>query len=161
MFNEGDRIIHPTKMVRGEVLEIYDGIAYIEMDNGVETDFPVDELMLESEYKSPDEIEKEKMEAADEEKKAIAERIWPNIRPVIADLTERCHANAMAAVSVLGGSGTSWDELTSYHKMNYLIAWSGISFDQWADAADVGKLDSIQLALMAQLGELANKAGLK
>jgi hypothetical protein len=157
MFNEGDRVIHTGKLIRGEVLEIDGNTAYLEMDNGVEMDFPVSDLILESEYKTPDEIKRELDDLVDESKKKAAEVIWPKIRPVIACLVESYVVNRVEpSVKALGGSATPWNELSAYHKMNYMCALTGTTLDQWIDAADVGKLPLLQLTIMAQIGEAAS-----
>ena len=151
-FNEGDQVIHKSKLDRGTVLEVADGIAYLEMDNLVEMDFPLSDLVLESEYKSPADLEKEVMDLKSDANKKLAEVIWPKIRPVLANMTSVYALSAEAAVGILGGEATPWEELTAYHKMNFLCIWTKTKFEDWVDAADVGKLGDVQLAIMTQIG---------
>lgn len=157
MIVERDWVIHSKTGNCGQVLEISNGIAYIELENGVEMDFPVAELVLESEYKTPADIEQEQMDAADEDKKAAAEIIWPKIRPVLAHLTQLYMEHMAVAVTAIGGSSSPWDELTAYHKMNFLCIWTKIPFEKWVDAKDVGMLDKLQLTIMGKIGEEAIK----
>lgn len=157
-FDEGDRVIHKTRLDRGTVLEIDDGTVYIEMDNGVEMDFHVSELMMESEYKTPADIEREKMDAVDADKKAAAEIIWPKLRPATVRLVELYHANIAMAANQLFGSATPWAELTAYHKMNFLVVLSKFSFEKWMEANNNGKLHVLEIAILMQIGEALKKS---
>lgn len=46
MFKEGDRVIHKTTRDCGTILEVDDGVAYIERDNGCEVDYSVSAIEL-------------------------------------------------------------------------------------------------------------------
>ena len=152
--NEQDWVIHPKTGNCGQVLEIADGVAYLELENGVEMDFPVSELVLESEYKTPHEQKEEALSNADEEKKKVAEEIWPLVRDTLAVLTERyAEEVAVAVKQTMGGTATPWNELSAYHKMNYLVALTGTSFEKWEEAHKTNTLARLQLTVMMVMGQ--------
>lgn len=157
IFNEGDRVVHSTKGDRGTVLELDGSTVYLEMDNGVEMDFPADVLVLESEYKTPHEKEQEAIEAASAEKKQVAEEIWPLVRDTLAILTERYVEEVNVALRMVGGEGASWDKLTAYHKMNYLAVLTGTTFEKWEEAHKTNTLPRLQLAVMMAMGQNLKK----
>ena len=159
MFNMDDRVIHKDNLFRGTVLEVCDGWAYLELDNGVEMEFPVSELMLESEYKSPEEKKREEMETTNTEKLAIAELILPEIRSILVTLGRSAAEQGMLAVIAIGGSATPWDELNAFHKMNFISVATGVPFEQWETGYHAGTLANVQLLALANIGEaLKNRA---
>lgn len=107
-FNKGDRIIHPEKLIRGTVLEVDDGIAYLEMDNGVEMDFPEGVIVREEYYKSPEEKRQEEMALADSVTLAVAELILPEVRNLLVGLAKMRAEKAGEAVRALGGTAAPW-----------------------------------------------------
>ena len=151
-FNDGDRVIHKTRLDRGTVVDSDGGTIYIELDNGVEMDFSALDLMLEEDYKTPHEVEQGAINAVAKDKKKAAEEIWPKIRPILASMTHLYADNASMAVVALGGAAGSWDEMTTYHKMNFLCVWTKTSFDDWINSAEIGKLDDLQLLILTQIG---------
>lgn len=139
MFNDGDRIVTKDGY-RGKFIEEYAGVAYLELDNGVELDCPILDIMLEADYKTPEEIKREKSLLSQKENDAVAECILPNVEPLILALAEFQARGAALAVSVLGGSAKSWDDLTAFQKMNFVCIASGVKFSEWVDAYNNDKM---------------------
>lgn len=147
-FNEGDRVIHKTRLDRGTVVDGYDGIAYIELDNGVEMDFPVAELMLEEEYKSPHELRQEEMAAADEATLFVAELILPEVRNIFVALAMKMADEAGAAVIALGGSASPWEKSNAFHKMNFISVATNTRFIDWVNAHNDDRMTAFQLEVL-------------
>jgi len=150
IFNEGDRVIHSTKLIRGTVLETDDGIVYLEMDNGVEMDFSGTDLMLESEYKSPEEERQEEM-AADAATLFVAELIFPEVRNIFVALAMKMADEAGAAVIALGGSASTWEEMNDFHRMNFISVATHTQFIDWVNAHNDDRMAAFQLEVLMAL----------
>ena len=157
-FNERDWVIHTKCGNRGQVLEIADGIAYIELDNGVEMDFPVSDLMLEDDYTSPEEQKQEEMAFADAATLMVAELILPEVRNIFVALAMKIAAESGAAVILLGGSASPWEEMNAYHKMNFISVSTDTQFIDWVNAYNENNMALFQLNILVALGE---KVGIK
>lgn len=55
MFNEGDRVVAKDTRAFGTVLETYEDMACVELDNGVEMEYKLDQLITEDEFKNHEE----------------------------------------------------------------------------------------------------------
>lgn len=155
--NERDWVIHTKSGNRGQVLEIADGIAYIELENGVEMDFSISDLILESEHKSPEEERQEDMALADDTVRAVAELILPEVKSIFITLAQRLAASSGLAVIALGGSAAPWEEMNAYHKMNFISVSTGTKFIDWVNAYNDGNMAVFQLSILVALGERASK----
>jgi len=157
-FDTDDRVIHKTNLTRGVVLEIDDGIAYLEMDNGVEMDFHVSDLMLESEYKSPEEERQEEMAFADAATLMVAGLILPEVRNLLVGLAMKMADEAGTAVITLGGTASPWSEMNAFHKMNFICVATHTKFIDWVNAYNDNDMALFQLNILVAMGE---RAGIK
>ena len=153
MFNEGDKIVNIKTGDHGMFLEEYAGVAYLEMDNGVEMDCSVNSIVLEEDYKTPEEIKQEEMTLASEANHAIAELIFPEVRSLLVTMAKHMAEKAALSIIVLGGSATPWDEMDAYHKMNFISVATGTSFKDWMSAYNKNGLDILQLSIFTAIGE--------
>lgn len=161
-FGVGDRVIHPIKLVRGTVLEIDDGIAYIELDTGVEMDFPVTSLEAEAEYKSPEETAGERLgkEISNATTIKVAELILPEVRNMFVALAQMKAEQAGVAVVLLGGSAAPWEQMNDFHRMNFICVTTGTKFSDWVDAYNEHKMDEFQQTIITNLEEILKKKSL-
>lgn len=152
-FNEGDRVIHKTRDLRGTVLEVAGGMVYVETDNGVEMDFFIPDLMLETEYKSPEEERREKVSYADAVTVAVSELILAEVRNLLIGLAMMKAEKAAEAVVALGGTAVAWDNLNAFQKMNFISVSTNTQFIDWVDAYNENKMAKFQLTVIVALGQ--------
>lgn len=152
-FNEHDWVIHSKTGNRGQVLEIADDIAYIELDNGVEMDFLISELMLEEDYKSPEEERQEEIESADAVTLKVAEMILPEVRNMWVALAMIQADKAAVAVRLLGGSASPWEEMNAFHKMNFICVSTHTKFIDWVHAYNENNMVEFQKDIMTALNK--------
>ena len=158
MFNEYDWVIHTKTGNRGQVLEIADDIAYLELENGVEMDFPVSDLMLEADYQTPEETAGDRLgEALDGKMPAAVlvtcELMLADMRPALVRMGELYSEQAAHAITVLGGSATPWTEMNAYHKMNFVSVVTSIPLEKWVEAYGNNTLTRLQLVAFAMIGQ--------
>lgn len=151
MFKENDEVIHPERNMRGTVLEVDRDTVYLEMRNGVEMDFPASKLMLASEYRTDAEKRDDEDKYLTAALMAVSELIIPRVQPLLYNLTNLQASAAGDAIRLLGGSATPWDEMSAYHKMNFLCVTTQTKIEDWVIAYKDCKLTELQRAIVLRM----------
>lgn len=153
MFSEGDRVVINKCGTRGKFMEEYAGVAYLELDNGVEMDCSTSAITLEADYKTPEEIKQEEAKGAITENQAIAELILPQITTILLTMAEQYAEQVVLSIGVIGGTATPWDKLTAYHKMNFICVVTNTRFSDWVKVYNNKRTASFQMTIFAAIAD--------
>lgn len=150
----GDEVRVRATNDAGIIDEISGNLAYVVMDNDVEMEYPLDALILESDYKPSDE-ENHLTEKNNAAKCATSQVILDALYETTIKLGQVVHMHASSAVIVIGGSACDWESLNAYQKMNFIAMASTIPLDKWTEEfkKNDGSLGRLQLVALAMFAE--------
>lgn len=155
-FQPGDRVHVVTSVSSAVVLEQDGDLVYVELPNGVEMEYDVSAIIYEDDYVSPEEL----VEILKEEEQAKVEaeltKIWNAVDSRLQALTMLYHQNITKILSSISPAAastvevqTTWDDVSSFQRLNILAVLTSIPVAMWKDAYENDKMSRLTLTAYA------------
>jgi len=148
-----DRVCIRETGYAGVVGEIAGNIVYVDMDNGVEMEMKIGDLVLESEYETPFDIEQRSIKEHADETTDKAQAVLDTLKKEIIDIGRMTQENAALLIMGIGGSAGKWDTLNAFQKLNFVAMATSIPVEVWMQGYEDGELAKLQLMAFAIIGE--------
>ena len=147
MFNVGDVVRNVAANIVGRIVEIDGDTFYIEQENGVEVDFQVSTLVLESAFQAKHSGVVQE-DAGSHAYDQVYQSVIDSLYPAILEIGQLAHASTPR---VPGVTPKPWDGLTSLQKLNVISDVTDTPVKTWIDASKPGgkpSLPTLQLSLL-------------
>jgi len=155
-FQPGDRVHVVTSVSSAVVLEQDGDLVYVGLPNGVEMEYDVSAIIYEDDHISLEEL----VEILKEEEQAKVEAelsdIWNAVDSRLQALTMLYYQNTTKILSSISPAATStveaqttWDDVSSFQRLNILAVLTSISVAMWKNAYENDKMSRLTLTAYA------------
>jgi len=155
-FQPGDRVHVVTSVSSAVVLEQNGDLVYVGLPNGVEMEYDVSAIIYEDDHISLEEL----VEILKEEEQAKVEAelsdIWNAVDSRLQALTMLYYQNTTKILSSISPAATStveaqttWDDVSSFQRLNILAVLTSISVAMWRNAYENDKMSRLTLTAYA------------
>ncbi len=155
-FQPGDRVHVVTSVSSAVVLEQNGDLVYVGLPNGVEMEYDVSAIIYEDDHISLEEL----VEILKEEEQAKVEAelsdIWNAVDSRLQALTMLYYQNTTKILSSISPAATStveaqttWDDVSSFQRLNILAVLTSISVAMWKNAYENDKMSRLTLTAYA------------
>lgn len=138
--------------IKGTIVYIEDGIAYLELTNNAEMEFKVSDLVDVGTYHRKLQEEMDKKYSSNSPNPAINEETASAIIEklgTLMNIAEATHNN----INRMMGNSLTWSEATNVQKLNMIAVMFGRRAIDFVDAYNNNMLSRLHLVLLMELGE--------